>query len=84
MKSYYITFRSVTHAQRAQEALSRAGIRTALGRTPRNLEQRGCGYRLQTEGMEFFRAVELLGQKGIAYSRLFAARPDGTWEEVRL
>ncbi|MBP3478347.1 MAG: DUF3343 domain-containing protein, partial [Oscillospiraceae bacterium] len=43
MKYYYITFRSVTFAQKAERALKRAGMDCTMQRTPRELSQRGCG-----------------------------------------
>ena len=57
---YLITFRSVTYAQRGERLLNRWGERCSLKRTPRWVEERGCGYslRLQTDDIE--RAVTLL------------------------
>ena len=81
MKSFFITFRSVTHAQRAEEALRNAGMSASLSRTPRALEARGCGYRIRTDGRFFTQAVDLLRQKGIPYSKLYAVREDGKMEE---
>ena len=51
MKIYYITFRSVTFAQRGEQLLQKSGIRAALLRTPKWMESQGCGYslRIRTE-----------------------------------
>ena len=46
MKFYYITFRSVTFAQRGEKVLKKEGIRCTLLRTPRWMEEQGCGYAL--------------------------------------
>lgn len=72
MNGFYITFRSVTYAQRAQGVLREAGIGTVLSRTPRELENRGCGYRLQLRE-DPKRAVQLLRKAGVDYRRVFTA-----------
>ena len=46
MRLYYITFRSVTFAQRAEKLLNQKGFRVSLMRTPRWMEEQGCGYAL--------------------------------------
>ena len=67
MEMCYITFRSVTYAQRGERVLMGAGIGCTLQRTPKWMEQQGCGYclRLRPEGVH--RAVELLRQKNVAF-----------------
>ena len=54
MNVYYITFRSVTFAQRGEEILRRGGISSVLQRTPRWMEEQGCGYclRLRTDDVQ--------------------------------
>ena len=47
MKQYMITFRSVTYAQRGERSLGKRGISVSLGRTPKWMEQQGCGYGLK-------------------------------------
>ena len=41
MKVYYITFRSVTYAQRGEKVLQKSGVRVALLRTPKWMENQG-------------------------------------------
>ena len=60
MKFYYITFRSVTFAQRGEKALTSSGIRCTLLRTPRWMEEQGCGYALKLWGTDIAAAVKLL------------------------
>ena len=53
MSYYYITFRSVTFAQRGERVLQAGRIRCTLQRTPRWMEEQGCGYclRLRTKDL---------------------------------
>ena len=84
MKFYYITFRSVTFAQRGEKILSAAGIRSSLLRTPRWMEEQGCGYclRLWTESPA--EAVELLKRNKVPMRKLYVQRSDGQLEERTL
>lgn len=80
MRMDFITFRSVTPAQRGQRILQQAGIACALLRTPRWMEERGCGYclRLRTEDTE--RAVALLRQGKLSFSKVYTSTEGGTEE----
>lgn len=73
----YITFRSVTHAQRGEGILSGAGIRCAMQRTPRWMEEQGCGYCLRLRRQELGRARELLGKHGVRYRRAYRVDDKG-------
>ena len=84
MKHYDITFRSVTYAQRGEAALRSAGIRCTLGRAPRAMEERGCGYRLSLGQADVYRALEVLRAKQVQYRTVYARRSGGDWEEVAL
>ncbi len=83
MKHYDITFRSVTYAQRGERELQAAGIRCALGRTPRAMEERGCGYRLRVSQRDVSQALEVLREKKIPYRKIYT-RSGEVWEEVAL
>ena len=50
MKQYMITFRSVTYAQRGERSLTRRGIGCTVMRTPKWMEDQGCGYGLRLRG----------------------------------
>lgn len=78
---WLITFRSVTFAQRGQQALHRAHIECRLHRTPRSLSERGCGYCLRLRGWDAPRAVEVLEQEQIPFGKLYAIMDDGTMQE---
>ena len=79
---YLITFRSVTYAQRGERLLNRAGERCSLKRTPRWMEEQGCGYslRLQTDNIE--RAVTLLRGEQLPMRKVYLRREDGSLEEI--
>lgn len=77
----YITFRSVTSAQRGAEALRAIGIQGTLIRTPAALAAQGCGYSLRIRG-GCERAAWELRRQGIAYTRIFRQSADGRLEAV--
>ena len=72
MKTEFITFRSVTPAQRGQRVLQKAGVDVILQRTPRFMEERGCGYCLRLRPADLHRAVELLRRENVAFSKVYA------------
>lgn len=82
MKVYYITFRSVTFAQRGEQLLNKAGFRAALLRTPKWMENQGCGYSLRIRTEDIFSVISALREKGIAFRRIYVQNPDGTLEEA--
>lgn len=84
MKVYFITFRSVTHAQRGERLLSERGIRCILRRTPRWMEAQGCGYCLQMTLAEILPPVELLRSRGIPMRKVYVRQGSGDFQEVRL
>ena len=81
---YYITFRSVTFAQRGEKILSAAGIRCSLLRTPRWMEEQGCGYCLRLWTDSPAAAVERLKGKKVPMRKLYVQRSDGQLEEMAL
>lgn len=84
MKFYYITFRSVTYAQKGEALLEGAGIRCSVQRTPRWMEAQGCGYCLRLWTKEPELAVTLLKEARIPMRRLYRQRSDGQLEEMAL
>ena len=83
MKFYYITFRSVTYAQKGESVLNDAGIHCSLQRTPRWMEAQGCGYCLRLWTKEPSRALELLEEARIPRRRIYRQRSDGQLEEMK-
>lgn len=84
MKFYYITFRSVTYAQRGEQLLNQKNIRCTIQRTPRWMEAQGCGYCLRVWTKEIGPAVKLLEDARIPMRRVYLQRSDGLLEEMSL
>ena len=84
MKSYFVTFRSVTFAQRGESVLKKAGISCVLQRTPRWMEAQGCGYCLRLREQDGTRGVELLRQKQVPLRKVYLQGEDGDIREVQL
>ena len=84
MKFYYVTFRSVTHAQRGERLLKSGGIRCNLLRTPRWMEARGCGYSLRLWTGDIAGAVQILNREQIPMQKVYIQTGDGTLEELEL
>lgn len=84
MRLYYITFRSVTFAQRAEKLLNQKGFRVSLMRTPRWMEEQGCGYALKLMTVDIVSAVSLLRENKIQLRRVYVQLEDGQMEEVIL
>ena len=84
MKFYYVTFRSVTHAQRGERLLKKAGIRCNLLRTPRWMEVKGCGYSLRLWTGDIAAGVEILRREQIPMQKVYIQTGDGTLEEMEV
>ena len=82
MNYYYITFRSVTFAQRAERLLGGNGVRCTLQRTPRWMEEQGCGYALRIWTKNIAAVQELLKQGKIPMRRTYRQKGEGLMEEV--
>ena len=82
MRVFFITFRSVTFAQRGERLLSRNGHRCTLRRTPKWMEAQGCGYCLRLKTGDVAPAVALLRENEVPMRKVYAQRPDGNLEEM--
>ena len=82
MKLYFITFRSVTFAQRGEKLLTQNGIRCTLQRTPRWMEEQGCGYSLRLRTQDVIPTVELLRENQVQLRKVYVQRADGKLEEL--
>ena len=82
MNLCYITFRSVTWAQRGEKLLSSARIRCSLQRTPRWMEDQGCGYCLGLKEADVRQAVELLRKMDIPMRKVYVRQEDGIMKEM--
>ena len=84
MHVYFITFRSVTYAQRAERLLRRGSIDCQLQRTPRWMEEQGCGYCLVIRRGGIMQAVQLLQQNHVQYRKIYQQGEADTVKEVVL
>lgn len=84
MELYYITFRSVTFAQRGEKLLTRKNIRASLMRTPRWMEEQGCGYALKIWSNDISGAIRLLRENRIQLRKVYAQLENGEMEERML
>ena len=82
MQYYFITFRSVTYAQQGDQLLKGSGFRCALHRTPRWMEEQGCGYALKVRVKEIQPVTALLAERKIPIRRVYVLMPDGQLEVV--
>ena len=82
MSVYYITFRSVTPAQRGENLLRKHGFRCSIQRTPRWMQENGCGYCLRLVTDRVGEAVERLENGNIAYRKVYRLDEKGNAEEV--
>ena len=76
MSQICVTFRSITAAQNAARALEQAVLRT-----PRALQEQGCGYCVRAPA-EPETIRQLLTDERIAFRRLYRRGADGAWQEA--
>ena len=84
MRNCIITFRSVTPAQRAEVVLRRAGVECTIQRTPKWMEEKGCGYSLRLDCRDVMAASALLRQAGVNFRKAYSLGENGMPEELRL
>ncbi len=83
MKTFFLTFRSITHAQRAERAFAQRGLRCFLRRTPRWMEERGCGYGVEVKCGQLQEGLAVLRQEKIPFRKSYLLHGDGVVEELR-
>lgn len=84
MKYCFITFRSVTFAQRGESEMKRVGIPCNVQRTPRWMEEQGCGYSIRLRCQDVTVAVERLKGKQVPYRKVYLYGENGELEETAL
>jgi len=84
MKFCMITFRSVTPALRGEGVLKRAGLDCSIQRTPRWMEEQGCGYSLRVRCQEVMQGLEILRSNDIPFRKVYLRRENGKVEELAL
>ncbi len=81
MKSFFITFRSITMAQKAERAFARAGYSCLMRRTPRWMEERGCGYGVEVKVPELNTGLAVLQREKLPFRKSYLLHGDGVVEE---
>ena len=71
MRDYCISFRSITYGQHGQRVLRQGGINGFLRRTPRWMEEKGCGYCIQVPEVKGVEAVSLLRREGVTFRKVY-------------
>ena len=84
MEQCYISFRSVTLAQRAEGILMGEGYRCNLQRAPKWMGQRGCSYALGVRRETVAGCVAALQREQAAFSKVYCQHTDGRREELIL
>ena len=84
MEVCYITFRSVTYAQRGEAVLKRRGYKSNLMRAPKWMGQRSCAYALQVRRRQLPDCVAALRESTVEFSKVFCYGEDGQGEEMAL
>ena len=84
MKFCMITFRSVTPAQRGEGILKKAGLECNIQRTPRWMEEQGCGYSVRVRCREVQAAAELLRSNDVPFRKIYMRLDSGKIEEMHL
>lgn len=82
MKVCYVTFHSITYAQRGQTVLQKRGIYGEVVRTPRPMNPRGCGYSVRIRHSEAEAALKILDEMQVPYGSAYCRNRDGELEEV--
>ena len=82
MNVYFITFRSVTLAQRGEGILRKAGIGCRLLRTPRWMEEQGCGYCLRLRREEMDSVLVILRNANVQFRKVYYQTADGNVVEL--
>lgn len=82
MKYCFITLRSLTIAQKAETLLRRNGIGCSIQRTPRWMEEQGCGNGLRVNCEDIEECVLILRRNNIPYKRVYLRRENGKMEEM--
>lgn len=83
MKSFFITFRSITYAQRCERVFTAEGIKCHMRRSPRWMEERGCSYGVEAKLTELKQGLDILRREEIPFRKSYMLHPDGVVEEIR-
>ena len=80
--TYWILFRSITHAQRAARLLERGGITATATRAPQGLSPKGCAYAVIFR-IRLTEALRLLEVNRINHGQVWERLESGEFREVQ-
>ena len=81
MTQFWISFRSLTYAQRAAGLMERRGISASIARLPQKQSKKGCGYAVISRG-PILPVKNLLEEHNIPWSQIFRRAESGEFFEV--
>ena len=84
MSGYCITFRSITFAQRGERMLHAGGVACSLQRTPKWMEEQGCGYCLRLSRHQLAEGVRLLRIGKVPFRKVYSLDAGDTPQEVSI
>ena len=74
---YLIMCRSLTYAQRAANALERAGITARVLRSPAEISPSGCGYSVKIAQRHLSHALTVLNRNRLPYAGIYVGGDRG-------
>ncbi len=84
MKMCFVTFRSVTPAQKAERLLKASGVNCTIVRTPKWMEEQGCGYSLRIPQRQLHQGIEILRNNGVGFRKIYLRLDNGTMEAIEI
>ena len=82
MQYYLLVCRSLTYAQRSARVLERAGIKSMIIRTTKDVTRDGCGYSLKIRSEILYSALSALQSAGLPPRNVLGLTYDGKTAEV--
>ncbi len=84
MKSCFITLPTLTAAQMAENLLRRHGYQCRMQRSPKWMEEQGCGNGIMVPFSVFDKCITVLKNNRIPYKKVYLKEEDGKMEVLDL
>ncbi len=84
MKSCFITLPTLTAAQMAESQLRRSGIQCRIQRSPKWMEEQGCGNGITVPFDVFDKCITILKNNRIPYKKAYLKDEGGKMEVLEL
>lgn len=82
MKYCFITVRTLTAAQMAESQFRRNGLQCRIRRSPRWMEEQGCGYGIMVAFNDYNKCLSILNNNRIPYKKVYLKDENGKMEEL--